>query len=470
MTSRILILLILALPFSTCQSQDQYDCPFPYQNYSYEDRCGFVEVPKDYDRPELGTTKLAYLVISSKNPDPKSDPVVFIQGGPGGNVLGLANVFSQINLDPNRDYILYDQRGIGFSDELCPGLSQGLLEIMAMDLNPEGEFAALEKRIQSCETELSKQSTSYNTSVNAKDLEQLRKHLGYSQLNLFGGSYGSRLGLEYMRQYPDRVRSSILFGLFPPNVRMYDGLLTNFNNALKKLFEDCKEDSNCRVKYPQLKANFYSIYNRLATQPIRMKLNGNDFVINQQDFLLILHQLMYSENTIAFIPFLINSIYDKDYSELTQVMRLFKTRMNSINIAVYWSIMKSDESHFDNEKLLRKDAQNNPELTSGLSLFAIDAEVYKQWPSSGKSSKALETVTSDIPTLLIGGDFDPITPPDNAFKAARHLKNSQTVIFKNGSHSTINACFFNIANAFLNNPEGTVNSDCASNSIQINWD
>jgi pimeloyl-ACP methyl ester carboxylesterase len=88
----------------------------------------------------------------------------------------------------NRDFILFDQRGIGYSEELCPDLNQELLNVLALDLNINEEISELKKRLVSCEAYIKSDDRQFGSRTNAKDLEALRKHLGYNTFNLFGGS------------------------------------------------------------------------------------------------------------------------------------------------------------------------------------------------------------------------------------------------------------------------------------------
>ncbi len=470
MRLKVLLFLLSVTSAFSCNSQERHSCVFLDQPYSDHNQCGFIEVPKNYDDPSKGNIELAYMVIKSKSTNRKPDPVVFIQGGPGGNVLSLARTYRQLNIDDDRDFILYDQRGIGHSNEVCTGLSEQLIEVMAMDLSPEAEFAAIDKRINDCAQNLSRDDAKFSTPVNAKDLEMLRKHLGYEELNLFGGSYGTRLGLEYMRQYPKRVRSAILSGLFAPDTRMYDHLVSDFNRSLKKLFQGCKDDPYCNGSYPSFENDFFELLKHLETTPVTLYLNGEDFTLNPQDFLLIVHQLMYNENTIGAIPKLIKTMTEENYEYLARVTQLILYRISSINLAVYWSVMKADESRFDNAEMFRKDEEKNPALKSGLNLFAIDIDVYQKWPDLNASQSELNAVVSDIPTLLVSGDYDPITPPRNGEEAATHLKNGQHVVFKNAGHVPINPCFFALSKAFLDNPNESLDLNCVKEPSRIYWD
>ena len=465
----VLITFVL-LTFTNCQSQTQQACPFPYSNIQQGDQCGFVEVPRNWDSKRSETTKLGYLIIRSQSENRKEDPVVFLQGGPGGEVLNLANIYSQINLDPDRDYILYDQRGIGFSEELCPNLNVQLLEIMALDLDIEEEIAELKKRIQSCTDYLKTDDRQFSTTTSAKDLEALRQHLGYKQLNLFGGSYGTRLGLKYMELYPKHVRSAILSGLFPPEIRMYDHLFSNFSNSLNKMFTDCANTTDCNTSYPNLKSEFLKIYNTLKTNPITISLNGSDFVLNQQDVLLFMHQMLYKNNTIEGLPEFIKALKSRDESHIVSTINQFLPRLTLINLAVYYAIMTADEGRYNNQDKLNKDSEDSLFSDAGLSLFSADPEVIKLWPSVKVKSNPMRPVKSDIPTLLISGDYDPVTPPGNGTVVAKGLSQDQHITFTNDGHVPVNSCFFGLAKQFLNDPTAQLDANCAQQNTELDWD
>ena len=470
MNRKLFLLIFSVFILASCQSQAQHNCPFPYDNHHPEDQCGFVEVPRNWDNKNSETTKLGYLVIRSKSEDRKEDPVIFLQGGPGGSVLSLADIYSQINLDNERDYILYDQRGIGFSEELCPGLNLQLLEIMALDLDIKDEINELKKRIGSCTDYLKMDDRQFSTTTSAKDLEALRKHLGYKQLNIFGGSYGTRLGLKYMELYPKSVRSAILSGLFPPEIRMYDNLFSNFNNSLNKVFEACENDSICATKYPNLKAGFLNVYKNLKNNPITVSLDGTDFILNQQDILLFMHQLLYSDQTIKRIPRFIQALKNNDTNFISGTIATFIPRLTLINLATYYAVMTADEGDFDNQAKLDKDSKNLMFTYGGLSLFSADPEVINEWPSKKVKYNLMKSVSSDIPTLLISGDFDPVTPSSNGNIVAKHLRNNQHFIFKNSGHVPINGCFFGLAKQFLKNLTVELDGSCANSITLLQWD
>ncbi len=466
----LLTIGVSILFLTSCQSQSNHNCPFPYQNHQPEDLCGFVEVPRNWDTNSYETTQIGYLVISSKSENKKPDPVVFLQGGPGGSVLSLANVYSQLNIDTDRDFILYDQRGIGFSEELCPDLNLQLLEIMALDIDIDEEITELKKRVSPCTDYLKTDDRQFSTTTNVKDLEALREHLGYKQWNLFGGSYGTRLGLKFMERYPNKVRSAVLSSLFPPETRMYDNLFSNFNNALSKVFETCTNDKDCNTDYPNLKSEFLTIYDQLKDNPMTIKLNGDDFILNQQDILLFMHQMLYNNQTIEAIPEFIKALKEKNINYISRTIAGFIPRVTILNLGVYYSVMKADEGRFNSQAKVNANNDNLIFPDAGLCLFSADPEVIKLWPSVEVKSNTMQTVKSDIPTLLISGDFDPVTPVKNGNVAAKSLSNDQHFVFKNNGHVPINSCFFRLAKQFLDNPTAKLDGSCSKTSTSLDWD
>ncbi|AIT09243.1 proline iminopeptidase [Candidatus Francisella endociliophora] len=106
--------------------------------------------------------------------NPKGKPVVFIHGGPGGGIQPSYRQY--FNPDKYR-VILVDQRGCGQSTpfaEIKENTTQHLIE----------------------------------------DFEKIRKKLGIDKWMIFGGSWGSTLGLAYAQEHPEVVTELVLRGIF----------------------------------------------------------------------------------------------------------------------------------------------------------------------------------------------------------------------------------------------------------------
>ena len=272
---------------------------------------GFLEVPENRQLKNGKTIRLAYTVLKATGDNPKKDPIVYLQGGPGGPTLVMANFWKNNDLRKDRDIVLMDQRGTGLSNAICADLGANLIEILAMDLSPEGEYLEMKKILQNCHKEAKSKKmdlSAYNSRENAADFESLRELLGYDQWNIYGGSYGSRLGLTIMRDFPNSVRSATLFGIFAPETDLYSHLVSNFKQALFGTFKECKSSPDCDKRYPNLNEEFAKVLTKLKNAPYVLDYNGRPWVMNTQDFLLVLHQMLYKKNTIGEIPSFIAAI------------------------------------------------------------------------------------------------------------------------------------------------------------------
>ena len=195
---------------------------------------GTLEVPANRENSDSRTMSLAYKVLKAKNKDSQKSPIVYLQGGPGGPTLIMENFWKNHPLRNDRDIILMDQRGTGLSEAVCVESGEDAISILRKNLNKEEEFLALTKLMEDCKNSLSQKDidfSEFSSKEIAADFEDLRKELGYNTWNLFGGSYGSRLGLTLMRDYPNSVKSALLFSVFAPE----NNLLTDLQQ------ERCKK-------------------------------------------------------------------------------------------------------------------------------------------------------------------------------------------------------------------------------------
>jgi len=462
---------LFGLMLTGCGLNGQHDCPFPDIDHDPTDRCGYVEVPLDYDEPDGPFTRIAYLVIPASGKRSKPDPVVFLQGGPGGSVLDYQEGYRQLRLDSERDFILYDQRGVGRSDVICPDLTPQLMQALAADLQPGTEAAFLAKAIHECQVSLQRAGKSpndYHTLASVRDLEQLRIHLGYERWNIFGGSYGTRLGLSYVQTYPQSCRSQILVGIFPPQVRMYEHLLSNFEASLQLLTQTCAASTSCRTRYPDLGAMIRQNYRELEATPWTFSYSGENFTLNAADYLLLIQQMLYDRSTITRLPSLMEAISQRKAGQMTHFLGAMSQRLSAINLGIYWSVMTADEGTYPNQQWLEKELQET-DFRDGLSLFTADPGIMRNWQQDETFATNLPETRSDKPMLLISGAFDPITPPAYAKKALAGLPNAQWAVFPNDGHTPLNACFFSLAARFLDAPDQPLEMDCVGATPPIQF-
>ncbi|MEM9390980.1 MAG: alpha/beta fold hydrolase [Bacteroidota bacterium] len=435
--------------------------------------CGYVAVPAKRSEQNSGQIQIAYLVLKAKKQSTK-DPIIFLQGGPGAPAISSMSVVFQNNtLRKDRDIVLVDQRGTGFSEAHCDELGSQFMAIMAQDLTAREEYNHILKIAQDCKYELSDQSidlSSYTIAENAPDIEEVRKYLGYDKVVIMGGSYGTRLGLEYMKTYPMNVSASILLGLFPHHVSLYENIFTNLNASLRLVFKSCADNSECREAYPNLEERFYKIKTQLMAEPYAFKYNNGIFYMNAQDMLLLVHQMLYHPALIARIPEFVKAIEHKNPGPVRVSLQITESTMKLINGVMYWSVMSQEERPFVGAEAFQLDMEKNKHLMPGPAFFISDLKLQQEWMDQSVDKTFKLPVQSDIPTLLVNGGFDPVTPISNAESTLQYLSKGQLVKFPMNSHSLMNACFFELVRAFLRDPESPADGSCAQKSNGFNWE
>jgi len=471
---RFLLLLIITLFIKGCShGQDlKDDCLVPYLPGEYDADCGSMLVPESRNNETTRLLRLSYVVLKATRQS-KNDPILFLQGGPGASATSMIKYFQESPLREKHDLILFDQRGTGYSEAVCTDASEKFIQILAEDISDENEeLERLVTLTSDCKESLIRNGydfSSYNSLQSAKDIEALRQHLGYDRMILFGGSYGTRLALTYAREYPNRIYAMVLMGLFPPEANLYSGLLSNLHRSLNLFLDECTSTPRCNSKYPGLKNRFYRTIEELRTNPYRFNYNGESIVINAQDYLLLLHQTLYSRQLYGIIPRLILSIENKDNDSLIDGLTSFVYMFRLINGPMYWSVNAYEELPFNGIKDLKSDLQKNPSLNPGPAFFMSDPAMLERWHSFRAKGIENMPVETSIPTLLVNGEYDPITPPENATSTMKYLRVSFYKEFKGEGHSILNSCFTDVMLEFIAEPHKAPKNPCNNYRVPVDW-
>ena len=269
-------------------------CPRPLAPLEIEGKtvaCGSVSVPEDHARPDGRRIPLTFMVFKSRSLAPAPDAVVHLHGGPGVGIVERVALTSTLfeGLRARRDVVAFDQRGVDSSagaetrclatladhtGDLVQGLSGAAKAGEgSAQLPPEVTRACLDE-LAASGADLSK----INTEQNARDVQAVMRALGYPVYNLYGISYGTKLGLEVMRTAPEGVRAVVLDSVAPPHVPTYDTLALPHAESIEAIFTLCNADAACAAAYPNLKARFWGLFSRLSESPIPTnghKIDGN---------------------------------------------------------------------------------------------------------------------------------------------------------------------------------------------------
>ena len=433
---------------------------------------GILEVPENRDDPDSRTLKLVYKVLKAKDTTSRKAPIAYLQGGPGAATLIMEGFWENHPLRKDRDIVLMDQRGTGASEANCTEIGDTLFAIMRQNLSVEDDFRATDSLLAECKETMKQNGVDlagYNSRENAADFEDLRKALGYKKWNLFGGSYGSRLGLTMMRDFPNGVRSAILTAILPPEANFLNNSIQNFENSLFSVLERCEKNEGCNKRYPDLKERLIKILKKLESDPLHFEFEGKPFVLNTHDAYLLLFVSLYDRYSISNIPLLIEAMENGETEPLRNALKGFEYIFNFINWPMNYSVMVYEEFPF-NDLATMDQALNSSEIGFAYPPNSSTIKLLNNWHSFRATNIENQPVVSEIPILLTSGGLDHVTPISNAKGAIKHLKNGYELLFLDDAHNSLyNPCFYQIAEDFLNDPLHKPDMECSEVRKPIEW-
>jgi pimeloyl-ACP methyl ester carboxylesterase len=291
--------------------------------------------------------------------------------------------------------------------------------------------------------------------------------LGYESWNLYGISYGTRLALTEMRDFPNGIRSVMLDSTYPLESDLYSAMPANLNRALSKLFADCEAHSGCSSIYPNLEEAFYGSVYDLNENPQLIGEFGSEsspLLFLSGDVLMeLIFQAFYVTELLPKLPELIYSAYLGDYGPLQQLVDYFLDAEGSLSQGVYLSVQCGEEVPFSDEATVEKQLRDFPDISGAFRSEATSIfDSCEAWAVPPAEAIENEPVTSDIPTLVMAGSYDPITPPEWGSSVAIALINKHFYELPGVGHGVIPSsdCAEMIAKAFLGDPSADPTLDC----------
>lgn len=448
-------------------------CEFPIPA-GYSPECGYLLVPENRARPDTPFIRLHVGIFRNRSGTPSPDPVVKLSGGPGTSGLNLAGYLFSQGLDAvleKRDLILFDQRGVGYSrprldcferQDVTPLLLRGRL-------TDEESKQAIVAAFRRCRDRLIAEGidlSAYNSAASAADLNDLRLALGYEKLNLYAVSYGTRLALTLMRDYPDAVRSAVLDSAYPLQVNLYTSLAPNADRAFNVFFNRCAADPTCNAAYPDLRNVFYGLVDQLNAQPVWVSLladGGEQSVLVDGGLLIdVLFVGLYNPAVTASMPQMIYDVRKGEYGILKDRLALYFDASGALGMQM--AVQCTEEIRFNNVGDAYVTTQGvQPQIAafypaSVEPLFAVCGE----WATTPLDPRENMPVISNIPALILAGEHDPITPPDWGRMVDADLANAYFYELSGNGHwvTRSSRCAMQMALAFWDNPAADPGSIC----------
>lgn len=404
--------------------------------------------------------RLPVTIARTQNPHPAPDPVIYLAGGGGHNHLRYADYLMDSVGDAvleRRDFIQYNQRGAPLtSPELsCPGLTEFLFDLAAQPVQQHEWAERHLSFLTDCREALLAGGVDlslYNSAINAADADDLRRALGYEQANYYGTSYGTRLGLDLIRDHPTGVRSIILDSVYPPQAGFYTESGANLQEAYEYLFAACADDADCDAQYPDLESIFYETIERLDSAPESVE----GLLVDGGVFMDAASLYLYSPQGIEGIPYAIARAAAGDFAPLAGPIGGAITS-SDINWIMFYSMQCREEIPFESlEEAQQVGASLHPAVAAhyvdGFARFhfALCAE----WAVEASDPIENLAVTSDVPALVLAGGYDPVTPPAWGESTAAALNNAFYYRFPHVGHGVMRStsCGLSIGLQFLADP------------------
>ena len=476
-----LLALVLLLLAAVSRAQDhvpQYavdECPHFVRKLaddgSADINCGYLTVPEDRNDTESGRLIELFVVRIAAQEPAGNAPMIFLAGGPGSPVADRIEDVLSSQLHHSYDIIAIDQRGAGFSR---PSLNCHELD--------DQSLSSLKRGIRDCYHRLVDEGFvlhAYNSANNANDIHDLLAALEIENANVYGVSYGSRLALTLARDFPRRLRALILDGALPLQVNRLEAHAVNGYQAFERLFDSCATHDDCGRGYPDLREAFYDVIRMLNQTPAEIEYERDNYLVllTSDDFVNEIVSMLYDKGLIPYLPMMIDAFANGEIDSIpwadarnrwSQPSTEGEPRIavDDLSEGAWLSVRCADDVPFNRrEEIVNRAARLPGAVRRALVDKAIsDLAMCKTWAVAGAALTENQPVISDIPTLLLSGYFDPVTPPEWGDEAAKYLANSWHYVFPDSGHGVLfesdAECAESIALSFLVNPNSQPDALC----------
>jgi pimeloyl-ACP methyl ester carboxylesterase len=454
--------------------------------------CRLLSVPENRAAPDGRTIKLPVAILRATGPRKQPDPVIYLSGGPGEAPLAAPAP----GIDPlkdgdwwtstaairrNRDFIFVGQRGAQLAQPAlqCDDIAgpRALLSRIGSRFDAvEDERRAMVK----CRAELERKGidvAQYTTPALADDVADLARALDLARVNLYGVSYGTRWALEVMRRHPRLVRAAVLDSVYPPHINGDQEEAGSVRRVFDRLFQECAADAWCAGRYPNLRADLEALVAKLDQTPARLRLKlakgrTTASINGTKALLILLHVMRLGGGDIGRLPTTIARAARGDYVALKPFAEDLEESEGGIIDApieemagLYYSIECRETSAF-------VDQAQRERAIAGAGLYGLVARtntgpaLCPLWRVPAAHSAEKQPVKSAIPTLLLSGAYDWLTPPAWAEAARQHLTNARLVEFRAMGHAVTanDDCAEALLFQFIESPDPARAPACLGNN------
>ena len=401
--------------FETVEQTEDFPVTVPT---AFDSTLGWLVVPEDRSATDSIEIRLPVAIIHTDAEAPKS-PVLYLSGGPGSSAMRTAAFPGAYPWLKDRDFIVIGQRGTHFSKPalMCPEFRDAIEK----ETDRKSSVLACKERLEQTGIGLEH----YNSVTSAADLDDLRAALGIKSWNLYGVSYGTRLALVYAKSFDQNLDSMVLDSPLPPNAIYDDQSATNLEHALRGVAQDCVVQPSCNEAFPDLEQRFFQTIEDASASPL--KIDGRDDPVTGADLVSLLP--LSSAADVRRAPLIMDQLARLD----PVITQRLADAPSATNFAwgMRFSVWCSEALPFSERNRMAAPGR----ALGGYESAAIAPELCRAWGVGALEDSVVAPVSSDVPTLIVAGEFDPLTPPVWAELAEETLPNSLVAIARGDSHS-----------------------------------
>jgi len=439
------------LPLHECRLEH------PLRISSVAARCGILKVAEDPARAGGPTIDLRVAVVPALNRRTKAAPLFVLAGGPGQAATDLyastASAFARVNR--NHDIVLVDQRGTGRSAPLSCNYPD---DWQSDWRDVAEEMPRLRQATLTCLAKFGDRVRYYTSSVAVGDLDEVRAALGYARIDLYASSYGTRVAELYMRRYPQWTHAVVLDGVTYPEQAIGPDTPSDGERALNLIVARCEGTRDCAAAYPRLRQDLDALRRRFGPekQPLTLSDPSGGLALqiefNRGMLNAALRFLSYNATEASLLPTLLHQGAIGNLAPLaSQTIMMARQIGGQLASGMQNTVICSeDEPLFAGSNI---DRQRIAQTYQGSDQLDALAEICKVWPRGPVDPDLHTPLHSDVPTLLLSGDADPVTPPDDAVRAASGLRHHRNLVLAGQGHGQVaTGCVPTLMASFLDNP------------------
>jgi pimeloyl-ACP methyl ester carboxylesterase len=306
------------------------------------------------------------------------------------------------------------------------------------------------------------------------DLDDVRQWMGYEQIDILATSYGTKAAQVYLRQHPDRVRTMVLRGVLPVNVPFQFEFAKHAQRTLDRVFQLCQQQPHCKAAFPDVHGEFDELLRRTSKAPIAIRIqdpSGRDMPLTDRALRAFVNESLSNANQAAALPLLIHLAFQQQYNLLTEILEpgpeSYGGRQPPMPTGIFLSLICTEATPKISLELERATSRG-----TFLGDFPVRQQVRtcEGWPKGELPKNFWAPVKSSVPVLLLSGDLDPVTPPENAAIVAKTLSNSRQLLMPNRSHADIDPCINRVAQQVLISGDlRAVDTSCLEQSHPLNF-